>query len=110
MKKLVKDLGMLQTLTGQESGIVVYANGEAIVVNWSSLDGLPRVFVTGIVGMGGEGSKVISQERVEDISRLIDEKQIIYDANGDADSLAGTPGTVYALEDDTLIIAPDGWN
>ena len=110
MKKLSRELGMLQDLTGQESGIVVYGNGETVIVNWSSLYELPRVFVTWIIGSGGDGLEVKSEERVEDISELIDTDKIIYDMNGDADALPGTSGTVYTLEDETMIIAPDGWN
>ncbi len=110
MKQLVEDLGMLQDLTGQESGIVIYNNGDTIIANWSSLHGLPRLFVSGIIGMGGDGLRITSETYIPDISQIVNNDQIIYDINDDAATLAGTPGTVYTLEDDTLIIAPEDWN
>lgn len=109
MKQLVEELGMLQDLTGQESGIVIYNDGDTIITNWSSLHGLPRLFAGVIIGMGGDGLRITAETHIPDISQIIDNDQIIYDINGDASTLPGTPGTVYTLEDDTLIIAPDDW-
>ena len=101
---------MLQDLTGQESGIVIYPSGETIITNWSSLSGLPRVFATGIIGSGGAGVGVESEEHTDDISKWISNDNIIYDANDDAGNLPGTPGTVYTLSGGTRVIAPDNWN
>ncbi len=49
----------LQDLTGKESGIVIYKNEnvyEAVVCNWSSISGYPRVdpFGLTILGFGEE--------------------------------------------------------
>lgn len=41
-----KKLTLLE-LTGQESGVVIYNNGNTIICNWSSLEGLPYVFLNG---------------------------------------------------------------
>ena len=48
----VKTFDSLMELTGKESGIAKYEN-ESMVFNWSSIDGLPRLFVTGTLGLGG---------------------------------------------------------
>ena len=59
----------LQELTGQESGIVLYKERdsgmvEAIVCNWSGVDGLPRVSPLGdsIIGLGESIPKVEGHE------------------------------------------------
>ena len=45
----------LQELTGHESGLVLYQEShEAIYCNWSSINGLPRTFATGLIGLGEE--------------------------------------------------------
>jgi len=41
----------LMELTGVESGVVLYGN-EGIVSNWSAISGLPRLFATGVIGLG----------------------------------------------------------
>lgn len=33
----------LQDLTGHESGAILFGNGDILICNWSSLDGIPRV-------------------------------------------------------------------
>ena len=46
----------LHQLTGAESGVVLYtpdnAMLEGFVCNWSAIDGLPRIFATGLIGLG----------------------------------------------------------
>jgi len=46
----------LHTLTGFESGVVLYtpdnAMLEGFVCNWSAIDGLPRLFATALIGWG----------------------------------------------------------
>ena len=41
----------LYNLTGYESGIVIYPDG-AYALNWVGLNGLPRSFATGLIGLG----------------------------------------------------------
>lgn len=41
----------LQELTHQESGAVQYGN-DIWIGNWSSIEGLPREFYTGTIGLG----------------------------------------------------------
>jgi hypothetical protein len=40
----------LRDLTGNESGAVVF-DKEAIICNWASIQGVPRLFVTGLIGL-----------------------------------------------------------
>lgn len=54
----------LQEITGYESGAVVYEDGSVWVGNWSSIDGIPRQFATGDIGLGED---VAAMER-EDVS------------------------------------------
>ena len=46
----------LHIFTGSESGVVLYtppnAMLEGVVCNWSAIDGLPRIFATGLIGLG----------------------------------------------------------
>ena len=46
----------LMNLKGYESGVVIYtpvgAMMEGFVANWSSIDGLPRILATGLIGLG----------------------------------------------------------
>ena len=60
----------LQELTGYESGVVIFKETEeGIVTNWSSIDGIPRIFVTGIVGLGdGEDLQKVDNSEHEDFA------------------------------------------
>ena len=112
-------LGILQTITGQESGIVIftdqYIDGDIIICNWSSIDGIPRVSPLGteLIGLN-EQVTVLSETKIQDISELINTDNIIWDVNGDANTLSNCGGKLYEVEmkDGQIIkvIAPDGWN
>jgi hypothetical protein len=102
---------------GQESGIVVYPNGETIICNWSdqSLKGLPRVLSFGkLIGLG-EKIKLIKTQKMtwEDIEKWAEtDIKIIYDYNDDAWILPDTYGIGYEIEaggTTALVYAPDGW-
>lgn len=41
----------LQDLTGQESGAVLYDGGDIWIGNWTGINGLPREFATGTIGL-----------------------------------------------------------
>ncbi|GAB4504357.1 MAG: hypothetical protein Fur0043_13510 [Anaerolineales bacterium] len=51
----------LQDLTGHESGALLFENGDIIICNWSQVQGIPRLFVTGLVGLG----EVLTAERTK---------------------------------------------
>lgn len=93
----------LLELTGQESGIVIYDGKEAIVCNWSGINGYPRLFVTGILGLGEEIPDTVGSR--ESLSPLLDGVRVVY-ANGEE---VPEYGTVYRITDEITIIAPDGW-
>ncbi len=96
----------LMELTGQESGIVVYGNGEAIVCNWVNVSGLPRVSMAGIIGLNEEIDKVEGLNgRIED---YVDAGDVIYKDNDDG--LKYGDATIYKLPGEIIIIAPKGWN
>lgn len=43
----------LQDITGYESGVLIYKeSGEAVMLNWAHIDGIPRQFANGLIGMG----------------------------------------------------------
>lgn len=44
----------LQEITGKESGSVMYEDGSINILNWSSIDGLPRLFAGAPLGLGEE--------------------------------------------------------
>lgn len=99
----------LQELTGQESGIVIYyGNGgqpEAVVCNWSNVQGYPRIDPAGLTVLGfGEDIPETAGEPCDDIPSKLDGVCIVY-ANGE-DMPAS--GTTYRI-DDMLVIVPDGW-
>ncbi len=101
----------LQDLTGKESGIVVYApagqRAEAIVCNWTAVDGLPRLdpMGTGILGLG-EDLPEVEGEDCEDLAALLENVSIIY-ANGED---MPKSGKVYRLpEFDAVVIVPEDW-
>ena len=112
----------LQELTGQESGIVIYDNGEMIICNWCQFGDyeLPKVF-SGISVMGwDEGEDIFDgakEEYVPDYRYLLDGKDLIWDQCDDIKHIAD-PDTdpawfranLYTLTDGTIIIAPKMWN
>lgn len=98
----------LQELTGQESGIVIYGGKDGILCNWSSIQGLPRIFNgNGLVGLDEEIPEV-EGEHYDDLSGLLENVNIEICAHYTDDELPKS-GIVYCLGDDVIVIAPDGW-
>jgi hypothetical protein len=95
----------LQELTGQESGIVIYNEKDGILCNWSSINGFPRIFATGLIGFGEEIPEVEGEHM--DISGLLENINIEIHAHYTDEELPKF-GTVYQIGDIT-VIAPDGW-
>jgi hypothetical protein len=103
----------LQELTGQESGIVIYhGNGgqpEAVVCNWSGVNGFPRVDPLGLTVLGlGEDIPATDGEPCDDLPALIADAEIVFDPNDDIPDMIPLTGTAYRL-DNVLVIAPEGW-
>ena len=57
----------LQELTGYESGVVVFKeSNKGIAINWSSIEGIPRIFVTGVIGLGdGDDLQTVEENDVD---------------------------------------------
>jgi predicted transcriptional regulator len=109
IKYLKEEINMyddLQDLTGQESGIVIYAGKEGILCNWSNVDGLPRMFATGLVGLA-EKIPVVDGEHVDDLGGILGGVNLSVCAEWDGEM--PTSGTVYHVSDDVVVVAPDGW-
>ena len=110
----------LHDLTGQESGIVIYPDGDTIVCNWSTVcqneNELPKLFYGGLIGWDAQDIALDGEYQVEDWRdefRKIDEGRritVLWDRNGDLICPEGCPAHVYRLEDSTIIIAPEDWN
>lgn len=107
-------------LTGQESGIVIYTNGDTIVCNWSldcpQENDLPKLFFGGVVGWDAQEIVLEQTYKVKDWMdefRKLDKERgitVLYDANGDLICPESDPAHIYRLDDGTIIIAPDYWN
>ena len=43
----------LQDITGHESGAVLFPESDEIIIcNWTQVNGIPRMFLTGLLGLG----------------------------------------------------------
>ena len=120
-------MNTLAMLTKQESGIVVYTEKdkrpEAIICNWSGINGIPRLFGDHLIGLGDIGDYAIAGDRfegievtaVQDIGAELGDAEIIYDENGDAESLQGLFGAKWTFSDPSRantiveVYAPQDW-
>jgi hypothetical protein len=101
----------LWELTCKESGVVIYEpagqRAEAIVCNWTAVDGLPRLdpMGTGILGLG-ENLPETAGEDCDDLGLLLEDVEIIF-SNGEE---LPTRGKLYRLpEYDATILVPEDW-
>ena len=98
----------LRELTGKESGIVIYDSRDGILCNWSSINGLPRLFFGGCTGMGEDIPDVDGVE-IDDIADYLDGVNLSICAYlGDDDELSGA-GTLYEISDSIIVITPVDW-
>jgi hypothetical protein len=98
----------LQELTGQESGIVVFfgeGKPQAVVCNWAGVAGLPRLFGSGVVGLGEELERV-EPEACENVTGYLDGVEIVYARGEDLPERA----RLFDLaEHNAAVLAPEGW-
>ena len=115
---LIRPVTNLADITRQESGIVIYDNGAAIICNWTSLgDGLPHLLGDMLVCMP-DTAEIIDHGVTDDFSEFDSASwDIIYDANNDAPNLSASASRwrwwkfhVTGEDADVLVIAPVGWN
>lgn len=113
------DTPSLFRVTGlNESGVVVYADNNAIICNWTGRDAedcaLPHVFATGLIWMETEADNLIEAEEVEVTPDDLNNVEIIYDPNDDAqdfiEKLNAGQILAWRLKDGTLVIHPEDWN
>ncbi|MDD2413370.1 MAG: helix-turn-helix transcriptional regulator [Bacteroidales bacterium] len=106
---VIKDL---QDLTGQESGIVIYPEGLAIICNWSSICGFPKITPYGnLLGLGEEipcvKGKHLSEDKLKEfLAENVDEYENFSSDENVLDEISG--GTIYQFEN-CIVIAPDNW-
>lgn len=100
----VKKMITLQDLTGRESGLVIYGN-TGILCNWASIEGLPMIGPSGLLGTG-ESVPGVAGAHVDDLAPYLEGMDVTNMTSGDGEI---TGGTVYELGDDVLVITPDGW-
>ena len=100
----------LQELTGYEAGIVIY-NGdgfrpEAVVCNWSAVQGYPRIDPLGLTVLGfGEEIPEVEPMEINDIIELLNQTDIVF-CNGET---VPDHGLLWKVTEDITVICPDGW-
>jgi hypothetical protein len=94
----------LQELTGYESGLTIFkGSDEAIITNWSNIEGIPRVFVTGMIGLN-DGDDLQRSNNVDEY--IIDYAIRLAKEEDDED-----PKIDGIWEnDDCYVIVFEGWN
>lgn len=105
----------LQELTRYESGAVIFKESEeGFITNWSSFNGIPRLFVTDTIGLN-DGDDL---KEVEEIYSWAFDLALEL-AQEDCDSVLEEGGTLCNEElkidkmyenDEVIIITFEGWN
>ena len=95
----------LQDLTGNESGAVYYPeSGEIWIGNWSSIEGLPREFVTGTIGLG----ETLKAKRCA-VPRQVKEAMQTHDVDQGADRPQKIGYKAWQVNETIVVIHP-AWN
>ena len=93
----------LQDLTGQESGPVQYGDGSIWIGNWTQVNGIPRVFATGLIGLG-ETLTAVTCEVPEEV------KQAMNDHERTQSTEASTEGfTAWRVNDEVTVVTQNEW-
>lgn len=104
----------LREITHQESGMLLFPDGNLIICNWDRFEGIPRLFMDLLVDWSTEITHYDAEiDDVDDLSALIADANVIYDVNDDINGDLHIPATVYTVNADGMdikVIAPDGWN
>ena len=95
----------LQELTGYESGVVFFKESEeGFITNWVGVNGIPRLFVTGVIGLDdGEDIAEITQEKAD--QNLLDCVMEIAHTDDDTAKI----DEIYE-NDEVLIVTFKGWS
>lgn len=96
----------LQELTGYESGAVLYEeSGEIIICNWSNIEGLPRMFATGLIGMGETLTAELLDETPAEVITAMNKHE---DEQGTEQSTSGF--TAWRLNGIAIVTIQEDWN
>lgn len=104
----------LREITSQESGMLLFPDGDLIICNWASFESIPRLFAGMLVDCSSEIIHYDTEiEEIDDLTEVIAGANLIYDRNDDIHGDLHIPATVYTVAADGIeiqVIAPDGWN
>ena len=93
-----------------ESGIVLFPDNTAIICNWVGVNGIPRIFGTGIVGLD-EDLNITKRSEIESWKHLVKDYEIIYDLNNDyEDEESDGKSELIEFDNGIIVIAPNEWN
>jgi len=93
----------LQELTGQESGAVLYADGAILICNWTQVQGIPRMFATGLIGLG-ETLTAVPCEVPEEV------KQAMNDHEREQGTEVSQDGfTAWRVNDEVTVVTQNHW-
>ncbi len=97
----------LQELTGYESGVVLFKElEEGFITNWVGVNGIPRAFVTGVIGVIGlkDGEDIVETTQEEVSQNLLDYVMEIAHTDDEEAEI----DKVYE-NDEVLIVTFKGW-
>lgn len=100
----------LWDLTGNQSGVIVWPNGDAIICNWANLKGIPHLFGGELVS---DDEPVLIVKEENRTSFDISECNVLYSEPGtDEAFLHGEEldGDLYITNNGVKIFAPSDWN
>ena len=94
-----------------ESGLVMYQEGNTIICNWSNVDGLPAVSIFGILG-SNETIYVANRQIIQSWREFLQDNNcnVIYDANNDVELADDCEAEMIELENGVIVVAPLDWN
>lgn len=103
----MREIKDLQELTGQESGAILFQSGEIWIGNWVGIQGIPREFATGTVGLGEDLSTAYP---VEPDQGVIDE-MIKYDVEhgGDGSDYGYKAWSISLMPEIVMVVINLGW-
>jgi hypothetical protein len=93
----------LQELTRHESGAVQFADGEILICNWTQVNGIPRIFATGLIGLGETLTAVPCDVPAE-------VKQAMNDHEREQGTEASSEGfTAWRVNDEVTVVIQSDW-
>lgn len=112
MQRGIGKMTNLQELTGHESGAVRYRDGDIYVLNWASVDGLPRSLGPLYpIGLGDDLSNYVEAEPPADVIKAMaahDAEQTGSDPEHDYDR--DQLHCYYLPDHDVHVVWHDNWN